>query len=76
MGVELRVAHLPARSEVRHAQSSHQRITAMFGQPPPTSLEEGLGRMAAWARSHGARAGKAFAGIEVDRNLPPAWRRP
>ena len=76
MDVELRVTHLPARSEARHAQSSHERITAMFGQPPTTSLEEGLGRMAAWARSHGARAGKAFAGIEVDRNLPPTWRRP
>jgi UDP-glucose 4-epimerase len=75
MGVEADVVHLPARSEVRDARSTHERITAVFGARPATSLEEGVRRMAAWARSHGARTGAAFEGIEVARNLPSAWRR-
>jgi len=75
MGVEAAVVHLPARAEVRDAHSTHARLAAVFGQRPTTTLEDGLGHMAAWARSHGAREGTAFEGIEVARNLPTAWRR-
>ncbi len=74
MGVEPEVVHLPARSEVRDAHSTHTRLAAVFGKRTATSLEDGLAQMAAWARSHGAREGKAFDGIEVARNLPSAWR--
>ena len=75
MGVEPEITYLPARSEVRDAHSTHARLAAVFGQRPATSLEDGLAQMAAWARAHGAREGKAFDGIEVARNLPTAWRR-
>ena len=75
MGVEAEVVHLPARSEVRDAHSTHARLAAVFGQRPTTTIEDGLAQMAAWARAHGAREGKAFEGIEVARNLPAAWRR-
>jgi UDP-glucose 4-epimerase len=74
MGVEPQVVHLPARFEVRDAHSSHERLTAVFGPRRVTTLPEGLGRMAAWARAHGPRPGTVFDGIEVERNLPPAWR--
>ena len=36
--------------------------------------KQGIQRMAAWAKEHGARATKPFAGIEVHKNLPPSWR--
>ena len=75
MGVEPEITYLPARSEVRDAHSTHARVAAVFGERPATSLEDGLAQMAAWARAHGARDGKAFDGIEVARNLPTAWRR-
>jgi UDP-glucose 4-epimerase len=75
MQVEPEIVHLPARAEVHDAHSTHERVAVIFGARPQTTLEEGLKRMAAWARSHGARAGKRFEAIEVDRNLPSAWRR-
>jgi hypothetical protein len=37
------------------------------------SLEEGVAKMAAWAKKAGARQGKASAGIEVRKNLPSSW---
>jgi UDP-glucose 4-epimerase len=76
MGVEPRVVHLPARQEAMHAQSSHHRLSRAFGRRPATALEDGLKRMAEWARAHGARAGASFDGLEVTRNLPQAWRTP
>jgi UDP-glucose 4-epimerase len=75
MGVEARVEHLEARREVMHAHSSHDRAVRVFGSVEPTSLDEGLARMAAWAREVGPRQGERFEGIEVTRNLPPAWAR-
>jgi len=37
------------------------------------SLEEGVVKMAVWAKKTGARQGKLFAGIEVRKNLPSSW---
>jgi UDP-glucose 4-epimerase len=74
MGVPLRVEHLPARHEVTHAYSSHDKARAVFGDlARNVSLEDGVRRMADWARSHGSRQAQPFTGIEVPRNLPPAW---
>jgi UDP-glucose 4-epimerase len=74
MGVAPRVVHLAPRHEVAHAHSDHGRIAAVFGAREATALDEGLRRMAAWVKQHGARAARPFAGIEVLKNLPPAWR--
>jgi UDP-glucose 4-epimerase len=75
MGVEPRVEHLPARLEVVHAYSSHARVREVFGDRPQTSLEEGLRRMASWVRTQGPQAATPFGAVEVEKNLPPAWRR-
>jgi len=73
MGVSANVVHLPARHEVQHAHASHDKALRVFGTRPQTSLDEGLGRMAAWVRTHGARASSMFEGIEITRNLPAVW---
>ena len=73
-GVEPSITYLPARNEVRHAYSSHEKAARIFGANSAVSLEDGIARMADWARRVGARQGKAFAQIEVERNLPPSWR--
>ncbi len=74
MEVELEVNHLPARIEVRDAFSSHEKAWATFGRPDhPVDLEEGVRRMAAWARERGPQEPSIFEGIEVARNLPPSW---
>jgi len=74
MGVEANVRHLPARDEVKDAYSSHDKVQRVFGTNGSTSLDDGLGRMAAWVRQHGARSSKKFGHIEVEKNFPVAWR--
>ncbi len=63
-----------ARNEVKHAFSDHSKVQRVFGQGASTSLEEGVARMAEWARGHGPQATTPFAAIEIERGLPPAWR--
>ena len=73
MGVEPRIRHLPARNEVLHAYSSHEKVRRFFPDRSRTSLEEGLARMAAWVRDHGSRQSKVFENIELMKNFPKAW---
>ena len=73
MGAEPRVAHLPARNEVVHAYSSHDKVRAVFGNPPCVSLEEGVARVAESARRMGARKSTVFENIEIRKRLPPSW---
>ena len=68
------VKHLDARNEVVHAYSAHDKVRKHFGDLiKNVSLEDGVGRMAAWAKKAGARQGKPFEGIEIPKNLPPSW---
>lgn len=70
---EPKVTYLPARDEVVHAYSSHQRLRSVFGETPSTDLREGIARMSAWAKGIGPRTPSTFGGIEVEKNLPPSW---
>ena len=74
MGVAPGIEHLEGRHEVQHAHSSHEKARRVFGARPKTSLEEGLARMAAWVREHGARTSAPFDGIEVTKHLPASWQ--
>lgn len=74
MGVAPEIRHLAPRNEVQDAYSSHDKVTRVFGTRPLSSLDEGLARMAAWVKDHGARASHEFGDIEVERNLPASWR--
>jgi len=67
------VEHREARNEVVHAYSDHSKSARVFGRANTISLEEGVARMAAWAREHGPRSTAEFGEIEVTRNLPPSW---
>lgn len=73
-GVTPTVLHLPARNEVVHAWADHGRVREVFGTAEPVGLEEGIRRMAAWVRRHGARATPRFEALEITENLPPIWR--
>ncbi|MCS6846135.1 MAG: NAD-dependent epimerase/dehydratase family protein [Anaerolineae bacterium] len=73
MGVEPNICYLPARNEVMHAYSSHEKIERVFGSRPKTSLQEGLAKMAEWVKRHGARQSKKFESIEIEKNFPKAW---
>jgi len=73
-GVKPDIQHLPARREVVHAFSSSARSEEVFGKHKTIELEEGVERMASWAKKHGPRKTEPFTRIEVERNLPPSWR--
>ena len=73
MGVEPQLEHLPARFEASHPISSHEKIGRVFGQQEPVTLEEGVARMAAWAKRVGVRKSSTFEEIEIAKNLPPSW---
>ena len=73
-GVPCRVEHVPERLEVKHAYCSHRKIRTRLGFRADTPLEEGVRRMAEWARRAGPRKSREFENIEVTRNLPSAWQ--
>ena len=73
MGVEPVINHLPARNEVKYPYSSHAKVHKFFGAPQLVSLEEGVSKMAAWVKEHGARKSQKFENIEVTKNFPVAW---
>jgi UDP-glucose 4-epimerase len=74
MGVEPDLSHVEARHEVAEAYCSHGKVERVFDCTPQFSLEEGVGRMADWARTVGRRSGEPFRHIEVERGLPASWR--
>ena len=67
---------LEARNEVEHAYSSHKKVQEMFGdliQNIP--LRDGIQRMVQDARAKGPRSGEIFSKIEIEKNMPPAWKK-
>lgn len=73
-GVEPNVAHLPARNEVVHAFSSHDKLAAHFpARRAPVGLPDGIARMARWAQARGPLAPAVFREIELRKGLPPSW---
>jgi UDP-glucose 4-epimerase len=75
MGVEADARHLPARKEVMHAFSSHEKVRRYFDCPPETALDAGLRRMADWVKKVGARHSSGFSQIEIDKELTLVWKR-
>ena len=73
MGAECQTVHLEPRSEVDLAFSDDRKAERVFGRRSRMPLEEGLRRMADWAKAHGPRESSRFDGIEICRNLPAAW---
>ena len=72
-GVEPDINYLSARNEVLHAYSDHTKAHHYFGSATGITLEEGIHRMAAWAKKVGARQSKEFHNIEITEKLPDGW---
>lgn len=68
-----KVKYLKARNEAVHAHSDHKKAKAIFGEPTGITLNEGVKRMAEWAKVVGARESAEFDNIEVAENLPESW---
>jgi UDP-glucose 4-epimerase len=69
------IEHLPARNEVVHAFSDHSKARAVFKPAPPVALKDGIRAMAEWVKRKGASRAVEFDNIEIQKNLPPSWRK-
>lgn len=73
MGVKPQITHLPPRSEAKSRYVSLAKLQVVFGKRAFCPLDEGLRRMAAWVKQHGARQSRRFDTIEVSKDFPAAW---
>jgi UDP-glucose 4-epimerase len=73
MNLKGKLRFLPARNEVVHAYSDHNKAKKIFKISSDTSLKEGLAKMAAWAKKAGIRKSSKFENIEIRKNLPEIW---
>jgi UDP-glucose 4-epimerase len=67
--------HFPPRHEVLHAYSDHSSLREVFGVSENTPIQEGLQRMADWARDQGAQTPSLLGDIEIHDKLPESWAR-
>lgn len=67
------VSYLQARKEVLHAYSDHSKAHRVFNTSSSITLEEGIRKMADWAKQVGARQSQEFDNIEIQENLPEGW---
>lgn len=73
-GVAAEIEHLPMRHEVHVAYSDHSKARSILGATQDTPLQEGIHRMAEWAKQATLGPSQRFDPIEIERNLPPSWR--
>ena len=67
------VKHLAARNEVMHAYSDHTKANNILKYASGLNLEEGIRKMAEWAKRVGSRQSKEFGNIEITEKLPEGW---
>jgi len=74
-GVPKMLEFLEARNEVVHAYSDHSKVHKYFGHMIQNiTLKEGIERMVEDAKAKGPRQGSKFKHIEIEKNMPPAWK--
>ncbi len=68
------IIHLPERHEVKHAQSSHEKVEEAFPDAPQEeSIEVCLSRMVFEAKNRPMPEVKPLPQIEIKKLLNPAW---
>lgn len=85
-GCAPQIEYMPQRDEVLHVSLNHDLYQALFGIPtieddhyflrlPKTSIQDGIRRMAEWAKTQTLREPRPFAQIEIEKNMPESWRK-
>lgn len=70
------IDYLDSRNEVVHAYSDHEKVHKYFGSLIQNiTLKDGIERMVNDAKEKGPRQGDKFKNIEVEKNMPPAWKK-
>jgi UDP-glucose 4-epimerase len=71
---ELPIQFLPARHEPVHVYADHAKVRKYYPDlSSPVGLDDGIERMASWAKRYGPRQSRVFAGVEISRNMPLTW---
>ncbi len=73
MEIKGELRYLPARNEVTHAYSDHAKAHEIFGENQGKDLQEGLNKMADWAKKTGIKKSEKFKNIEITEKLPSFW---
>jgi len=73
MDLESKLRYLPARNEVLHAYADHSKAKEVFQFNSLTTLEDGLNKMARWAKKAGVKKSQRFKDIEILDKLPKVW---
>lgn len=74
-GVPEMLEFLEARNEVVHAYSDHSKVHKFFGHMIQNiTLKDGIERMVEDVKAKGPRQGSKFKHIEIEKNMPPAWK--
>lgn len=63
------IVHLPARHEGHDIRSDHSKVRQVFGSRSAVPLEEGIRRMASWARTLELAPVRGFEALEIERGL-------
>lgn len=73
LDIQGELRYVEARNEVKHMHADNSRAKSMFKISEQTSLQDGLKKMAIWAKDAGIRKTPKFDNIEVLEKLPPIW---
>jgi len=67
------INYLQARKEVLHAYSDHTKAHSVLGKNGAMSMDEGIEKMAEWAKKVGSRKSQEFSNVEIRENMPEGW---
>ncbi|WNJ21062.1 NAD-dependent epimerase/dehydratase family protein [Pontibacter sp. G13] len=70
--IQPELQYLPQRYEVQDVWADHEKAH-LFGRAPYVSLQDGIRRMATWAKKIGARRERRFDAIEIRQGVPQGW---
>ena len=76
LGSTVEIKYLEARNEVLHAFADHSKAKKIFEKYINNiPIEVGITRMAKWALSVGSMQPSLFENIEIEKKLPPSWKK-
>lgn len=75
MNVKPKITFLPKRHEVLHAFSDHTKVRKAFHITSQIDLKTGIKRMVEWSKKVGPRKPAKFTNIEINKNIPPSWKK-
>lgn len=67
------INYLQPRKEVLHAYSDHTKAHNVLGKNGAISMDEGIQKMAEWAKKVGSRKSQEFSNVEIRENMPEGW---